>query len=289
MRLIILLITACLLSAAWAQDANLNIQRDIPYAEPADPLQKLDVYAPPGAKNLPVVVWIHGGGWETGDKADMKEKPAALAKKGFVFVSVNYRLWPKVAMGDIVRDCAKSVGWVHEHVAAQGGDPQRLFIMGHSAGAQLAALLCTDERYLQAEGVPLAHVKGCVPVDGDTYDVPASVAIADTRQRVYGLPEPKSSHRAMFGTPEQQKDYSAVTHVAKDKGIPPFLLLYVATHPDTTLQAQHLGKVLKDAGIATKLFGARDTDHNKLNNNLGVAGDPATKELFDFVDQCLKP
>ena len=126
-------------------------------------------------------------------------------------------------------------------------------------------------------------------MDGDTYDVPASVAISDTRCRVYGLPEPKAGHRAKFGTPEQQKDFSAVNHVAKDKGIPPFLLLHVATHPDTTLQAQHLGKVLKDAGIPTKIFGARDTDHTKLNDNLGVAGDPATKELFEFVDQCLKP
>jgi arylformamidase len=289
MKLITFLISACLLSAAHAQDFDLTIKRDIPYLESADPLQKLDVYAPPGAKDLPVVVWIHGGGWQQGDKAEMKEKPMAFAKKGFVFVSVNYRLWPKVAMGEIVRDCAKSIGWVHEHVAAHGGDPQRLFIMGHSAGAQLAALLCTDERYLQAEGLSLAIVKGCVPVDGDTYDVAASVAISDTRCRVYGLPEPKAGHRAKFGNLDEQNGFSAVNHVAKDKGIPPFLLLYVATHPDTSAQAQYLGKVLKEAAVPTKLFGARDTDHTKLNDNLGIAGDPATKELFEFVDQYLKP
>ena len=102
-----------LIGAAWlsghacAQDSSLNIQRDIPYTESADPFQKLDVYAPAGAINLPVVVWIHGGGWQQGDKAEMKEKPVAFARKGFVFVSVNYRLWPKVPMGDIVRDCAE--------------------------------------------------------------------------------------------------------------------------------------------------------------------------------------
>lgn len=289
MKLISLIISMALLSAAYSQDTNLNIQRDIPYVEPADALQKLDVYAPQGAKNFPVVVWIHGGGWQQGDKAEMKEKPAAFAKKGFVCVSVNYRLWPKVTMGELIRDVAQSVHWVHEHVAEHGGDPQRLLIMGHSAGAQLAAILCTDERYLQAGGVPFSHVKGCVPVDGDTYDVPASVAISDTRCRVYGLPEPKAGHRAKFGTAEQQADYSAVNHVAKDKGIPPFLILHVATHPDTTLQAQELAKVLKQAGISTKVFAAKDTDHTKLNDNLGVAGDPATKELFDFVDQALKP
>ena len=186
MKLLPLLVSAGLISAAGAQDTAHPIprtgpgmdaiQRDIPYAEPAEPLQTLDVYAPPDAKNLPVVVWIHGGGWQMGDKAEVREKPAAFAKKGFVFVSVNYRLMPKVTMGELVRDVAKSVGWVHQHVAEYGGDPQRLFIMGHSAGAQLAALLCTDERYLQAAGVSLSAVKGCVPVDGDTYDVPAMIA-----------------------------------------------------------------------------------------------------------------
>jgi len=287
MKLLSLLICAGLVSAACAED--LKIQRDIPCTESADAAQKLDVYAPPGAKDAPVVVWIHGGGWAQGDKAEVQEKPAAFGKKGFVFVSVNYRLWPKVVMGDLIHDVAKSVGWVHAHAAEYGGDPHRMFIMGHSAGAQLAALLCTDERLLKAEGVPFSDLKGCVPVDGDTYNVPASVALSDTRCRVYNLPEPKGGHRAKFGNPEQQADYSAVNHVKKDKGIPPFLLLHVATHPDTTLQAQDLAKALKNAGVSVKVFGAKDTDHNKLNNHLGVEGDPATKELFEFVDEALKP
>jgi arylformamidase len=289
MKFISLFVSACLMSVACAQDASPSVRRDIPYAEPANPLQMLDVYSPPGAKNLPVVVWIHGGGWEMGDKGDMREKPQAFMKKGFVFVSVNYRLWPKAPMGDIVRDVAKSIHWVHEHVAENGGDPQRLFIMGHSAGAQLAALLCTDERYLQAEGLSLAIVKGCVPVDGDTYNIPAIIEIADTRRRVYGLPELKNGHRQKFGTPEQQKDFSAVTHVAKDKGIPPFLILYVAAHPDTSAQAKNLAAVLKESGIPVTIFGARDTDHSKLNDNLGIVGDPATNALFEFLDRILKP
>jgi acetyl esterase/lipase len=266
------------------------VKRDIPYAEPADPLQTLDVYAPPNAKNLPVVVWIHGGGWQMGDKASVQQKPQAFVEKGFVFVSVSYRLLPKVEMGDIVRDVAKSVHWVHDHVAEHGGDPQRLFIMGHSAGAQLAALICTDGRYLKAEGLSLAIVKGCVPVDGDTYDVPAIIETAETRRRVHGQPQATFGHREKFGNdPEKHRDFSAVTHVAKDQGIPPFLILHVADHPDTTAQAQRLGSVLKEAGIQTKVFGAKETNHSKLNDNLGVAGDPATKELFAFVDGALKP
>ena len=230
---------------ARAQD----VKRDIPYVEKADKRQMLDVYSPKGAKNLPVVFWIHGGGWQTGDKTDVQIKPQVFMDKGFVFVSTNYRLLPEVDMGTIVRDVAKSIRWVHDHIAEHGGDPKRLFVMGHSAGAQLAALICTDDRYLKAEGLSLAIIKGCVPVDGDTYDVPAIIETAETRWRVHGLPQAKFGHREKFGNdPEKHSDFSAVTHVAKDKGIPPFLILHVADHPDATAQAQRLGNVLKDAG-----------------------------------------
>ena len=201
------------------------------------------------AKNLPVVFWIHGGGWQTGDKTSVQIKPQVFMDKGFVFVSTNYRLLPSVDMGTIVRDVAKSIHWVHDHIAEYGGDPKRLFVMGHSAGAQLAALICTDDRYLKAEGLSLAIIKGCVPVDGDTYDVPAIIETAETRRRVHGLPQVKFGHREKFGNdPAKHRDFSAVTHVAKDKGIPPFLILHVADHPDTTAQAQRLGNVLKERG-----------------------------------------
>jgi arylformamidase len=239
-----LLVTFVLLSEAQAQD----VKRDIPYADPAQDRQVLDVYSPRHANNLPVVFWIHGGGWETGDKTSVQIKPQAFADKGFVFVSTNYRLLPNVDMATILRDIAKSVRWVHDHIAEYGGDPEHLFIMGHSAGAQLAALACTDDCYLRAEGISLTSVKGCVPVDGDTYDVPAIIETGETRRRVHGQPQSKFGHREKFGNdPAKHRDFSAVTHVAKNKGIPPFLILHVAQHPDTTAQAQRLASVLKSA------------------------------------------
>jgi acetyl esterase/lipase len=278
-------VVLALAAGARAQD----VKRDIPYTTPAADRQTLDVYSPPGAKNLPVVFWIHGGGWQAGDKKDMNVKPQAFTEKGFVFVSVNYRLLPAVDMGTLVRDVARAAGWVHDHIAGYGGDPNRLFVMGHSAGAQLAALLCTDDRYLKAEKVPLDAVKGCVPVDGDTYDVPAIIETAETRWRVHGLPRAKFGHREKFGNdPAKHKDFSAVTHVAKGKGIPPFLILYVAGHPDVTAQAQRLGAVLKDAGVPVTLFGARETTHVKLDADLGRPDDPATKALFEFLGTALK-
>jgi acetyl esterase/lipase len=279
----------CLSSLAVAQGADTKVTRDIPYVPSAHELQVLDVYAPSQAKNLPVVFWIHGGGWQTGDKSSVQSKPEAFVDRGFVFVSTNYRLLPNVEMGDIIRDIAKSIHWVHDHIAEHGGDPQRLLVMGHSAGAQLAALICTDDRYLKAEGLSLGIIKGCVPVDGDTYDVPAIIETAETRRRVHGQPQAKFGHREKFGNdPEKHRDFSAVTHVTAGKGIPPFLILYVADHPDTSAQAQRLGAVLKEAGIPTKVFGAQETNHTRINANLGTPDDPATKALFEFVDDALK-
>ena len=163
-----------------------------------------------------------------------------------MFVATNYRFLPKVDMGTLIGDVAKSIRWVHEHIAEYGGDPERLFIMGHSAGAQLAALICIDDRYLKAEGLSLACIKGCVPVDGDTYDVPAMIETEETRSRVHGQPQAKYGYREEFGNdPVKHRDFSAVVHVAKDKGIPPFLIMYVAEHPDTTAQARRLESVLK--------------------------------------------
>lgn len=275
--------------AASALAAEPKEYHDLPYAEPKHERQTLDIYAPAAGGGHPVVFWIHGGGWQTGDKAEVQHKPQAFVERGFVFVSTNYRMLPDVDMPTIFRDVAKSLGWVHKHIGEYGGDPTRILVMGHSAGAQLAALMSIDDRYLKAEGVPLAALKGCVPVDGDTYDVPAIIETAETRRRVHGQPQAKFGHREKFGNdPAKHRDYSAVTHVAPGKGIPPFLVLYVADHPDNAAQAQRLEGALKQAGVPVRLFGARETNHNRLNDHLGQADDPATKALYEFVDASLK-
>lgn len=265
------------------------VKRNVPYSQPENERQMVDIYAPENAKNLPVIFWIHGGGWQVGDKTSVQAKPKAFVDHGFVFVSTNYRFLPMVDMETIVRDIAKSIRWVHDHIQEYGGDPKRILVMGHSAGAQLAALICTDDRYLKAEGLSLAMIKGCVPVDGDTYDVPLMIATSAARRKALGQPDPKFGHYQKFGNdPVKHRDFSAVNHVARDKGISPFLMLHVATHADTTAQAKRLGAVLSEAGIAATVFGAANTDHTKINDNLGLPGDPSTKALFSFVSDVLK-
>jgi len=264
-----------------------RIARDIPYVENGHQRHVLDIYTPEGtvSESLPVMLWIHGGGWQTGDKSDVGLKPKVLTERGFVFVSTNYRLLPEVEMDVLIRDVAKSLGWMHRNIAEYGGDPKRIFVGGHSAGAQLAALICIDGRYLKEEGVSFDVLQGCVPVDGDTYDIPKIIMTAEHRQALYGGKMFTFGHRQKFGNdPEKHVDFSAVTHVAKNKNIPPFFILYFSGNPDTRVQARRLEGVLSEADIPARAYGKRDSNHSRLNNELGKPDDPATQEFFKFLD-----
>ena len=128
-----------------------------------------------------------------------------------------------------------------------------------------------------------------MPVDGDTFDIPAIIEVAETPWRVHSLPPAKFGHREKFGNdPSKHKDFSAVTHVTKDKGIPPFLIFYVAGHPDTTAQAVRLANVLKEAAIPVTLYGGRETTHGKINADIGVGDDPGTKAMAEFLGKVVQ-
>lgn len=277
MRTILIL----LLTSSFASAADPKIQRDVAYAEPKNERQMLDVYAPAEGKNHPIIVWIHGGAWRAGSKAGMQQKPQAFVDKGFVFVSTTYRFVPNVTVKEMTGDIAKAIHWVHDHAKEFGGDPDTIFVMGHSAGAHLAALVCTDESYLKAEGLSLANVRGCVPVDVSVYDIPK-------RLKDGGSVGP-AAFTAIFGdTGESQREFSPAMHVAKGKNIPPFLILYVASRPDTKAQSQWFAEKLQEAGVAATVVAAEGKTHGTINSDLGLPDDKPTKAVFDFLDGVLK-
>jgi arylformamidase len=294
----LLLLVGSLLGAIPASGvaAEMVAHRDLPYAEPKNERQCLDVYA--GAKGKegesasksrsgrPVVVWIHGGGLRQGDKSEMavgkpeqhKLKPQAIVDRGGVFVAINYRFVPQVDLKTMVGDVAKAIAWVKRHAAEYGGDPSCIMVMGHSAGAQLAALVCTDERYLKAEGLALRDIKGCMPVDGASYYVPLQVETSG--------PDKLSRFRMTF--PEgSEHEVSSVLHIAKDKGIPPFLVLCLADRleSNTKIQSEILVHYLRQAAVPAKLVAVPGKTHATLNADLGLAGDETTKAMLDFVEE----
>lgn len=245
--------------------AARQVHRDLPYAEPENERQTLDVYAPAEGKDHPVVVWIHGGGLSAGNKREVHRKPQTFVDNSFVFVSTNYRLMsrlmPGVTIEEIAEDFAKAIRWVHDHARDYGGDPNTIFVMGHSAGGQLAALVCTDDRYLKAEGLSFSIIKGCVPVDG---------RYSNLRIGLESITSP-------------------VKHVAKGKNIPPFLILHVASRPDSSVQSELFAKTLQEAGVSFKVVAAEGKNHETINSDLGLPDDKPTQAMWDFLDGAVKP
>jgi len=270
-----------LLVAAPLAAAEPKVERDIAYALPKTERQTLDLYAPASGSDHPIVVWIHGGGWRQGDKRAMQHKPQAFVDKGFVFVSTNYRFIPHVTVKEMTGDVAKAIRWAHDHAKEYGGNPNSIFVMGHSAGAHLAALVCTDERYLKAEGLSFSIIKGCVPVDTAAYDVPQ-------RFVQFGAAN-ASAGKAIFGDDAaSHKELSPITYVGQVKSIPAFLILHVADRPDSKAQSEQFAKALTSAGVSATVVPAEGKTHGTINSELGLPDDKPTKAMFEFLDHQLK-
>jgi len=253
------------------------VYRDIVYldAPDADPkLNALDIYLPVGASNAPVLVFVHGGGWTQGDKSAVDSKPEAFNASGYVFVSINYRLAPAVQHPVYVQDVAAAIAWAYNHIASYGGNPQQIFLLGHSAGAQLVALAATDETRLQAYGLDLSVIKGVVPLDGAGYDIPTRINSPNR-----GVEE---AYEEAFGTdPAVWADASPLYHVAAGKNIPPFLLIYAGTREEARTQAEALAAALEEAGVNAVLFHVPEKNHMTVNRGL-AEGDYVFEKIVDF-------
>jgi acetyl esterase/lipase len=152
--LMLALLSACSPVAvlnALAPSAGITETTDVAYA--FGERHTLDIYAPAAIGPHPVVVFIYGGGWKDGDKSQYRFVAAALAARGFVTVVPDYRLFPQVRFPAFLQDNAAAVAWTRQNVARYGGDPRRLFLMGHSAGAYNVAMLTLDRQWLEAVGV----------------------------------------------------------------------------------------------------------------------------------------
>lgn len=150
---------------ALAPKTGITETRDVRYA-PGD-RHDLDIYAPTGQRSAPVVVFIYGGGWKDGGKADYRFVAAALAARGFLTVVPDYRLFPEVRFPVFLQDNAAAVAWTKANIARYGGDPRRIFLMGHSAGAYNAAMLTLDKQWLAADGMdPDRDIAGMVGLAG---------------------------------------------------------------------------------------------------------------------------
>ena len=151
------------------------------------PRHALDLYRPlEAASAAPVVVFFYGGNWNAGERSNYVFVGEALASRGIVAVVPDYRLYPEVRFPDFLHDCAAAVRWTFERVAEFGGDPGRVFLMGHSAGAYNAAMLALDSQYLRAAKVDRARIRGLVGLAGPYDFLPLTGAVT---KAVFGFPD----------------------------------------------------------------------------------------------------
>lgn len=242
----------------------------------ADPKQTLAYQRPVLNRTTPLLVFIHGGGWSIGDKAmSVDAKAAHFTAQGWTFATVNYRLVPNATVEQQAADVAGAVAWLRANAVQRGFEGDRIVLMGHSAGAHLAALVATDPRYLAAAGVPLAAVRGVVLLDGAGYDVARQMA--GPGNRVSGI------YDAAFGRdPARQRALSPTAHAAAPNAAS-WLILPVATRADAVAQSQALSAALRAAGARSAVVPVQGENHRTLNRGLGEAGDAATGEIDRFL------
>ena len=244
----------------------------------SDALQKLD-YSKPATPGSPLVIYVHGGGWKRGDKElAAEEKAVHYVQQGYAFASLGYRLVPNCTVEDQAQDIADAIAYLVKNAEKLGFDGKRVVLMGHSAGAHLAALVGTDMSYLQKAGLGPKALRGVIPLDGACYDVP--------RQIAEGGDFMHDTYLQAFGTdPGRQKALSPTSQAAAPNA-PSFLILHVQRE-DGIAQSKALGEALRkaDTPAIVKGFEGRGLKgHAEINRKMGDPSYPATP----VVDEWLK-
>ncbi len=244
----ILLLLLTLSSAfAWPSHRTKNIPYRATTAAGFDPERHiLDVYSPNRHKDTPkpVVVFIHGGNWNSGKKDIYWFVGRRLAKQGVVAVIINYRLSPNVQVPAMAGDCAEAVQWTTQHIAEYGGDPTRIYVMGHSAGGGLAALLTTDDALFTKLGMPKNPVKGAI------LDDPAGIDMYDFLKETKNPAD--KQYLASFGTdPEGWRAMSPLFKVRA--GLPPMIMFTGGeTYPSIIAGTKAFHERLDTVGVTNK-------------------------------------
>lgn len=236
-----------------------------------DPLQNLDFWAATKPR-APLILFVHGGGWRMGskDNATGPSKVEHYRSLGYAFASINYRLVPDATVEQQAEDVAAALALLRSRADPLGIDPDRIVLMGHSAGAHLVALVGTDMNYFAKAGLKPDAARGIVALDGAAYDVAKQVAQAGAFMR--------GTYAQAFGDdPARQAALSPTLQAAKPN-VPSFLILHVERE-DGTAQSEALAAALNQAGTPAKIEGLEGKGlrgHTQINRSMGDPDYPGT-------------
>lgn len=308
--LIFELMAANLISAATANPIDASY--DIAYGKDSD-RQVLDVIHPKGQKGRPVVFFVHGGGWILGDKSLFglyRNFGRFLAEQGYVAVLINYRLSPKVRHPAHIKDVACAYAWTRRHIQEYGGDPDRIYLCGHSAGGHLVALLTTCDSFLKDEKLKLDEkdcqaIRGVIALSG-VYLIPSDDEFArlaadlvtkfiDPNGKQWGLRpavgqmlkglKDHNPYVWIFGDdPKMCEEASPIKHV--HKGLPPFLLVNAEWDiPTLPGMAKDFAKKLEQNKVEVKTVTLRHRDHTTMVFRATSTDDPLAKAVLGFIKE----
>lgn len=258
--------------------------RDVPGA-PAGSTD-LDVWAPEGACDAPVLVWVHGGGYHRGDKANgMRDKVVWANRHGWILVSVNYRLTtagdPDSAhYPDHYDDVAAALAWIEADIAGHGGDAGRLALLGHSAGADIVANVAAEPRYLDDQGASADLIDCLAPLDTAGFDKPRASAV-----------EGRQWLDALGNNPDYLTETSATLLLRSGEAAPPpdTLTVHRGTLRRQAIELDYLDAA-HDAGARVVPVDARSLTHGQVSTRIGARGDRVmTPPLTRFLNRCFAP
>lgn len=280
----------CGLPAAEPLGGDVTVQREIDYRRLGTRIRqrierphngtigdqhRLDVYRPAAPGPHPIVVYLHGGWWVMGDKSEVFHKARFLPEAGYVLVSVDYPFPPLFRYPEQAAAVAEALAWVRRNAERIGGDPERILVLGHSAGAHLAALSVLDPRYFAGVGLSPGALRALVLLDGVGYDLATEPS--------WDWPEYTQTFVNLFSEdPATLRDASPQQHAlqAKGEGQPAFLVVYLEHKEHSRLRAQSFAKVLAQRGFDVTELALHRGDHATLDTEFGAPGDIATKRIL---------
>ena len=261
---------------------NIKIFKDISYSAIKDVepnFNSLDIYTPLTGENFPVIVFIHGGTWVLGNKGMLNEKIISFVKESHVYVSINYRLSPDIQHPLHAVDVATAVAWVYEHISDYGGDARNIFLLGHSAGGHLSALIALDKQYLENLGFSNNILRGVIGLDSAAYHLPTLFE---------NEPENGYLFEMAFGNnSEIWENASPINYTDKINSSPPFLLIYAGDREVSKKVNLAFYEALQKSSHEVDLYYAADKNHVSIERDLGKPEDITIKNIFQFIHKHL--
>lgn len=277
MKTRLLLMILAFVGQIFTSAAQIKTAKDIDYGQEQGKVSnQLNIYYPADTSvKKGVVVFIHGGSWSSGKKETYWWLGRNLARKGLVAVMINYGLAPNQQYAKMAQDCAAAVTWVSKHISPYGGNPERIFLMGHSAGGHLAELINADLEYLKTAGFK-GEIKGVILNDAFGLDMNEYLSKAEHDDNYYNF------LRTFSESPEVWTKASPLNYVQQIKN--PHLIFYGGkTYPAIQLQSERIQKQLTEQQVPSTIHVIEGKKHVGMISQMIFGGNQLYQKILDFV------